>query len=536
MAELAGQRGQGETALAEYLALAREGNNLSFIQRALRIASFSRNSDATMEMAQSWLALEPKAVEPRQAMAIEFLAQSRYRDAFQQFAILVDQGENIDFRLVSARIAGVASRGIPPLGGLLEDYEMLLKRHPQDETLRLSLAHLYQLDKQPKPALALIRQLQKEVELRDKGQNAPGVPTVKGGDLVMLEVQILDSTEEKAAAQKRLQQGIRSYPEHKELRYMLGRKLIADKKFSDAREQFAALVQQNPGDAELLYSLALLSMEVHMYAEAKGYLQRLLLTGQRLDDAHFHLGNIDSQESRIDLAIDHYMKVRSGSNFMQAQRSLSQLMVRTNRYDDLHTHLQNLRFRNADLNIPLLAMEANVLIEEKKFDTASVLLNSSVGAFPNNVDLLFLRSVLSGEINDLPLMESDLRKIILLQPQSPMAYNSLGYTLADRTDRHQEAYDLIKRAHDLSPNDPAIIDSLGWVQYKLGMYKEARENLEKAYKLFPDAEVAAHLGEVLWKLGEKSAASKLWRGALATQPDSQPLRNTMQRLDPSSTR
>jgi tetratricopeptide (TPR) repeat protein len=136
----------------------------------------------------------------------------------------------------------------------------------------------------------------------------------------------------------------------------------------------------------------------------------------------------------------------------------------------------------------------------------------------------------------LPEMERDLRQIMLLDPDSPMAYNSLGYYLADRTDRYQDAYELILRAVELAPNDPAIIDSLGWVQYRLGMFEQALENLERAYELFPDPEVAAHLGEVLWVMGRKSAASRIWNEALETTPDSEFILNAMERLNPGAAR
>ncbi len=175
-----------------------------------------------------------------------------------------------------------------------------------------------------------------------------------------------------------------------------------------------------------------------------------------------------------------------------------------------------------------------MLMDEGKTDLAATVLNNAVGAFPNNIQLLFLRSLLSTEVNDLALMEQDLRKIILLNPTDSTAYNSLGYTLADRTDRYQEAYELIQKAIELSPDEPSIIDSLGWVQYRLGMYEEARKNLDRAYTLFPDAEVAAHLGEVMWMMGDKAAAARVWRGALEKQPDNQPLLNTMERLNPSA--
>ena len=139
--------------------------------------------------------------------------------------------------------------------------------------------------------------------------------------------------------------------------------------------------------------------------------------------------------------------------------------------------------------------------------------------------------MLSQNLNDLVLMEQDLRKIIQLDPTSPMAYNSLGYTLADRTDRYQEAYELIGRAFELAPNDPAIIDSLGWVQYRLGMFQEASENLARAYELFPDHEVAAHLGEVLWVMGEHAEATRVWRNALEIEPNSVHILKAMERLN-----
>ena len=537
MAELAGQRGQNETALNDYAALARESNNVSIIQRAMHIAAFSREPNLAIEMAELWLLQEPAAIEPRQTIALELVSLTRYRDAFRQFQVLLEKGEEVDFRLLSARIAATASSGTPVLSGLIDDYEALLKSYPQHESLRLSLAHLYQLDKQPKPALAIIEQMLKEVEHPDKNSKAVAdkpQSTINGGDLVMLQVQLLEVMADHTTSLKKLQQGVRNYPEHKELRNLFGRRLINDHKYPEAREQFSLLVQQNPNDYDLLYSLALLSMEVNQLPEARNYLLRLVQNSQKLDDAHYYLGYIEGQQNHPERAIEQYQMVKAGSNFLQALRNMTELMVRANRHDEVHTYLQYIRLRNADLNLPLLAMEANILIEEKKYETAVSILNDSVGAFPNNVELLFLRSVVSQDTNDLVLMETDLRKIILLQPQSPVAYNSLGYTLADRTTRYQEAYELIKRATELAPSDPAIMDSLGWVQYKLGMYREAREILDKAYKLYPDPEVAAHLGEVMWVMGEKSAATKLWRSALSSQPDSAYVRNTVQRLDPSA--
>jgi len=257
---------------------------------------------------------------------------------------------------------------------------------------------------------------------------------------------------------------------------------------------------------------------------------------QRLDDSHYYLGFISAQENLDEEAIEHFFNVNGGGNFLQAQRSLTELMVRAGRYSEVKSRLQNIRFRNPDYNIALLSMEANVLMDEGFMDDAGRILNNAVGAFPNNIQLLFLRSVYSQERNDIELMEDDLRKIILLNPNNPVAYNSLGYYLANSTERYEEAYELIKRAVELAPDDPAIIDSLGWVQYKLGLYEEASDNLGRAYELFPDHEVAAHLGEVLWVMGERSQARTIWRQALENQPDSEYIRSTMERLTSVSSR
>src|SRR5690606_41871748 len=168
---------------------------------------------------------------------------------------------------------------------------------------------------------------------------------------------------------------------------------------------------------------------------------------------HYYVGFIDAKENQTVSAMQHFLSVKGGNNFLQAQRNFTELMIRAGRYEEVKAHLQNIRFRNTDYNIQLLSMEADVLMNEDMDDLAAELLNNSIGAFPNNIQLLFLRSVLSQEQNDLELMEQDLRRIIQLNPTNPVAYNSLGYTLADRTDRYEEAYELIQRAVELAPKD-----------------------------------------------------------------------------------
>ena len=519
IAEMAGQRGYNQKALNDYPELARETNDLNIIKRASRIASFLRDVPASIETGNLWLAKEPNSQEALRTLAFQMVAMGRYREAMDHLRNLLAQGATIDFRLITNQTA-IDNNAALMIDALIADFEELTALYPANQSLRLGLAHLYQQNTQIEQAYELVRVLAQEMN--------------DNPEVVILEVDLLEQMGNTALAEKRLEQALRNNENHKELRFQYGRKLLDEQRYREAHDQFQIIVEQFPEDYDMLYSLALISMEINMLNEAKQYFQRLVENAQRLDDAHYYLGYINVQENNPTEAIGHFINVNSGGNFLQAQRNLAELMIRSGRYPEVKARFQNIRFRNPDYNIPLLTLEANVLLDEGLYSEASTVLNNAVGAFPNNIQLLFLRSVYAQEVNDLLLMEVDLRKIIQLNPTSPVAYNSLGYTLADRTDRFDEAYQLILRAVELAPNDPAIIDSLGWVQYRLGLYEEARENLDRAYELFPDHEVAAHLGEVLWVMGDKSAARKVWRRALESQPDSEHIRSTMERLTSDS--
>ena len=515
IAEMAGQRGYNQKALEDYLALARETNDINIIRRASRIASFMRDVPAAIETSNLWLAKEPESQEALRTLAFQMATLGRYREAMTHMKKLLALGYNIDFRLITNRTA-VDNDAELFLDALIADLQELKTLYPENQSVKLGLAHLHHQNSQAEKAYM-------EVSTLTNALN-------DNPEVVLLEVELLEILERPEQARERLQEALKNNSNHKELRFQYARKLIDDQRYSDARDQFAIIVEQYPDDYDMLYSLALLSMEINLFSEARQYFEIMVENAQRLDDAHYYLGFISVQENKNDEAIKHFFNVNGGGNFLQAQRSLTELMIRAGRYREVRSRLQNVRFRNPDYNIALLSMEANVLMDEGQMDEAGRVLNNAVGAFPNNIQLLFLRSVYSQEINDLALMEEDLRRIIQLNPNNPVAYNSLGYTLADRTDRFNEAYELIKRAFELAPNDAAIIDSLGWVQYRLGMYEEAIENLDRAYELFPDHEVAAHLGEVLWVTGERTQARSIWRKALESQPNSEFIRSTMERL------
>ena len=519
IAEMAGQRGYNQMALTEYLSLARETNDLGIIRRAALIATFLRNNEASLELNQLWLAKQPDSEEALKTSAYQLISVNRLNEALALFARMHALGYDVDYRLISNR----AENNIeiqPVLETLITDFEVLLPAHPQHFTLRLAMAQLYRQNSQLQEAYEMLNQLALE--------NDDPV------EILIAEVAVLEEMGETRRASRRLEDSLKDKPDNKQLRFAYGRKLVEAGNYREAMQQFAIIVDQDPQDFEMLYSLALISIEANQLSAARNYFQRLLVNGQRLDDTHYYLALISDEENKPDEAIDHYLHVNGGNNYLVALRNYMELMIEQDRYAEASDHIRQIRLRRPEINSTLLALEAGLLIDAQEYYPAFTFLSRAISNYPNDIQLIQLRTVVSQELDDFAILELDLRSLMRLEPNNPSPFNTLGYFLADRTTRYNEAKELIDRAIELSPNDPAIIDSLGWVQYKLGLYEESKINLERAFELFPDHEVAAHLGEVLWVMGNREAAREIWKLALQERPDSEFILTTMQRLDAES--
>ncbi len=519
IAEMAGQRGYNQTALNDYLVLARETNDLGIIRRAALIATFLRDNEASLELNQLWLAKQPDSEDALKTSAYQLISLNRLNEALVLFAHMHEMGYEVDYRLISNRADNnVEVR--PLLGTLISDFEALLPSYPQHFTLRLAMAQLYRQNSQLQEAYEILNQLALE--------NDDPV------EILIAEVEILEEMGETRLARRRLQISLDDKPDNKQLRFAYGRKLVEEGSFRDAMVQFEIIVDQDPQDFEMLYSLALISIEANQLSAARNYFQRLLVNGQRLDDAHYYLALISDEENNPDQAIDHYLQVSGGNNYLVSLRNYMELMIEEDRYDEANNHIRQIRLRRPEINSTLLALEGGLLLDAQEYFSAFTFLSRAISNNPNDTQLIQLRTLVSQELNDFAFLELDLRSLMRLEPNNPSPFNTLGYFLANRTTRYNEAKELIDRAIELSPNDPAIIDSLGWVQFKLGMYHESKINLERAFELFPDHEVAAHLGEVLWAMGNREAAREIWQNALEAQPESEFILNTMQRLNAES--
>jgi tetratricopeptide (TPR) repeat protein len=245
-----------------------------------------------------------------------------------------------------------------------------------------------------------------------------------------------------------------------------------------------------------------------------------------------YLGQIAEEQKHYSEAMRWYEEVTGGEQYLQAQIHYALALSKQGKLEAARAHLRQIEVSSDQARVRLLLAEAQMLRDANRPLEAFDLIGGALMSAPDQPELLYDYAMLAEKLERMDLLEANLRKLISLQPDHAHAYNALGYSLAERNLRLPEAQELIERALRLSPDDPFIIDSMGWVLYRMGKSKEALEYLRKAYGARPDPEIAAHLGEVLWVAGEHREAEKIWLEAAKKTPGNDALNSTIKRFKP----
>jgi len=512
VAELAGQRDRFDIALANYVEQAHATGDPGVAERAFRIAEYLGADEAALETALLWADSAEDNLDAQRVAAIQLARAGRHDQAmlYMEQVLQVKGDTHFDFLALSAAQLDPEARA-----GLRQSFDRLLERYPDNAQLVFGRAVLLQQDGRSEEALTSL-----EAHPAGSREVAP----------LLLRARLLRSLDRNQEALSLLKAGLRQHPDDKRLRLTYARQLLEEQQMDAARTQFIELLQRFPEDDDLRLSLALVSIEAKAWDEARPLLQELIERDSHVDAAHFNLGRIAEQKNDSRAALRAYTAVGPGNDYLPAQVRRTELLVKAGRRAEAERLLASARDSQPDYALQLYLIEVESLSKQQRFDAAWQRIATALEQFPEDLNLIYTRAMLAEKRGDLAGLEQDLRFIIEREPDNAMALNALGYTLADRTTRYAEAHELISRAYELNPDDPAILDSLGWVNYRMGNLAEAEQLLRQALKRMPDHEVAAHLGEVLWVSGQQDAARKVWRQALTDTPDSSVLQETLKRL------
>jgi tetratricopeptide (TPR) repeat protein len=517
VAEIALNLGNTEVAVKHYLDVALTQDNPEIAERAVRVAVYGQNLEAAILAAQRWIELDPSRVEARQVIAAIYIRQDKIPEAFAYIDDLIQTSDLEDAQL------------FPPLLGIMA------REKNANTVLAVSL-----LIAQKNPDRAYAQYLHGMLS----AQNGRAEAAVEYLDrsLALAEIDGVHATRAKILlslgrsdeAVFSLNKAVESNPDDQALRLTYARLLVDIKDYDKARVQFEKLHLASPDDAELLYTLGLLSLESQRLDDAEKYMMKLVELKQREGEAQYYLGRIFENRKQYDVAIDWYGKVHVGDFKFDAQLRIADMLGLSGRTDEAIEHLDAiLKGSQSDGSlVRIYIAKGELLRAARRYEQAMVVFNTALEIVPGNSDLLYSRALVAERLGRIDMLEADIKFILKTEPNNAHALNALGFTLADQTDRYEEAYAYIKRAIEINPDDAAIIDSWGWVHYRMGDYDKAIELLRTALSRFDDAEIASHLGEVLWVSGNQDEARSIWQKALEKSPDAPALLSVMQRFNP----
>lgn len=517
VAEVAAQRNQFNITLLNYIQQAHMTRDPEIIKRAINAAQYIKDIEAIKEMALLWSDIEPENISAHQLLAFQYFYSKDYKASVEELEKILKF--NGDPRLDTLALG---SQALPEdeKREILALFKELYKSYPEHFLLPYSIAFLHKQLKEYDDSLIVLEPVFKLA------------PDFSGASVLKTNV-LYDQGKLKEAIAF-ADKAFDKFSNDHNLGRLYASMLVENKQLDEAEVVFQSLIKQYPQAPSLKLSLGLVQLENHKIEKAKNLFQELLNAGLHPNETHFYLGRIADQNKEFDKAITHYKQITESPNYDAAIERTSFLLVQENKIDDMINYLSELRATDEKRKKMLWLLEVKLLSLTPEKERMMDSLNKAIIDFPEDDQLLYARAMNLDAQNNLTGMEADLRKILAHKPENAIALNALGYTLADKTDRLPEAFILIQKAHILEPENPAILDSLGWVLFKLHKRQEALIYLLKAFQGYQDGEVAAHLGEVLWSLNQKTEAFEVWFNVLNKYPEHPILLETIKRLAPES--
>ncbi|MCK5385597.1 MAG: tetratricopeptide repeat protein [Gammaproteobacteria bacterium] len=513
-AEIAAQRGQIGLSAALYTKAATVTRDPRVAQQATRAAYYARDDKRAIEAAQLWHELEPENLEARQVLAALLVRTGKTEAAAEHFEYVLNNGKQSErqrFMLITALLSKEKDKHT----ALAVMQKLIAKRKNNPHAL-YAYSQLAFLVGNLNDALATIK---KVIKLQAEWTEA-----------YILQSNIFVRQGYKAHAIEVLRQTVEAQPDNTQLRMFYARNLVDAKQFDGAAKQFSELTSDEKLQHEARYALGLLTLQMNKPKEASEYFIQLLEDKQRVVEAQYYLAQSYELQNALDKAVKAYNKVSNNQYSFESGLRVALILAKQGRIDDARLRLQNMSPDSLDKELRVYLTEGEILNTAKQYEEALDLFTEALTQLTDNNRLIYARALTAEKLGQIDLAVKDLESIVKREPENAQALNALGYTLIDKTEHLEKGLGYIKRALKLEPDDPAIHDSMGWAYYRLGQYDEALKYLKRAFEKLKDAEIAAHLGEVLWVAGEREAAQEVWNAALQQTPNDDLLLNVMQKF------
>ncbi len=521
-AEVAGQRGELGLSTKLFFDLAKSSRDVRLAERAAKVAMYSKNAQVALETAKLWLELDANSTEAQQA-------------ATQLYVI------NGDLNAAKPLLQKLLEKEDTRANGFL--YLNSLLSHQANKT---NVLQLVQDLAAPYPQLAEAHFTIGQAAFQANNLQLALSETIRANQLrpnweiaAIQQADILFSTSPDQAISF-YRSFLNDTADANDARLNLARMLIKQSRFNEAKPELLKLSKLANSNPEILVVVGLLSIQSNEFSDAENYfLQALNSNIKNKDPIYLYLGQIAEKNNNDAEAVNWYSKVQQpgekassqqADHYLDAKLSMANVMSRTQGADAAIQMLDDLENLSDAQLAQVITAQANLLAQAKRFQESYELLGKAVANMPNSNELIYDYAMAAERVQQFTVLETQLRKLIKIKPDFAQAYNALGYSFTERNIKLEEANKLIAKALELSPNDHYIMDSMGWVQYRLGNLDKAFECLNKAYNLQNDAEIAAHLGEVLWKQGKQDEASKIWADTLKASPDNDLLLKTIKRF------
>lgn len=522
-ADFAYNNGQYKEAFNKFMEIAELTQDYRIAKRAAEISAREKNAEDALKAVKLWYQLSPNGAEAEKYLI--------------GFLVIEDKKDELEDHILEA----LSRAPIGNRGALIYQYQQYLASDKDSIAALKVMENITSRYSDLPEAHIALSQMAFTNKNYTKAEEAAKEALRLKPDSELAVLTLAQAQVEPKVSIQTMTEFLKQYPDSREVRVANGRMLIGQKEYDKAQVEFKKILEKHPNDVMALYSLGLLAIQQNDYKNAEKYLKQYLNTPQKLQQkdaeayqAIFLLAQLAEEQKNYKAALEWVAKITvddDSESWVMAQTKRAQILVKEGKIKQARKELAMLRSEYPMEEERLVLAESQILRSANRIQEAYAFLKSNYKRYYSNINILYDFSLTAEKVKRFNEMEKALNRIIEMDKKNHLAYNALGYSLADRNIRLEEAYIYIAKALALAPEDPFIIDSMGWVLYRQNKLKEAELMLRRSYELLPEAEVMTHLGEVLWFSDQKKEAQTLFEKAYEKEPHNETLLDTIKRLN-----